>query len=161
MKEDQQLNILYEWDSISHFKPRRGKIWYTIFFSIVILAIIISLYTDNFLLTIIVILLATILIMEYTIPVKILEIVLTDNAIVLDGKTIYYHKIRHFWLGQNHGINYLYFQLINSDAIKNIPILEEANPLKIRELLLNAQLIENTSPPEESVWENFSLLLRL
>jgi hypothetical protein len=107
--ENQKLNILYEWDSISRLKYERGKIWYAIFIIIALGGIILSLLTENFLLTIIIILLAVILVMSYTIPVKILEIVLTDNAIIIDGEFISYNKIGNFWLAEVYEINYLYF----------------------------------------------------
>ena len=164
MNENQNLNILYEWDSISRFKYERGKIWYAIFSTLVLGGIVLSLLTENFLLTIIIILVAVILIMSYTIPVQILEIVLTDNAIIIDGEFIAYNKIGNFWLGEVHEINYLYLQIGRSEntaKIKAVPILGEANPLKIREILIDARVQENVEPPERDVWESLSVFFRV
>jgi len=164
MNEKQKLNILYEWDSISHFKYKRGKIWYIIFLIIVIGGIALSLFTENFLLTIIIIFLAVIIIASYTIPIKELEIVLTDNAIIIDGQFIAYSKLGNFWLSEVNGINYLYLQVGKPEQaikIKNIPILGEANPLKIRDIFINAEVIENTEPPERDIWDSLSSFLRI
>jgi hypothetical protein len=162
--ENQKLNILYEWDSISRLKYERGKIWYAIFIIIALGGIILSLLTENFLLTIIIILLAVILVMSYTIPVKILEIVLTDNAIIIDGEFISYNKIGNFWLAEVYEINYLYFQVGRSEntvKIKSVPILGEANPLKIREILMDVGITENIEPPEKDIWDSLSIFFRI
>lgn len=164
MNENQKLNILYEWDSISRFKYERGKVWYTIFSMLVLGGVVLSLLTENFLLTIIIILVAVILIMSYTIPVQILEIVLTENAIIIDGEFIPYAKIGNFWLGEVHEIAYLYFQKGRKEStakIKAIPILGEANPLKVREILVDAGIQENLEPPERDVWDSLSVFFRI
>ena len=162
--ENQQLNILYEWDSINRLKYERGKIWYIIFSIIVVAGIGLSLFTENFLLTIIIILVAVILIMSYAIPVKILEVVLTDKAIIIDGEFITYTKIGNFWLGEIHEINYLYIQVgrfENTAKIKSVPIIGEANPLKIREILIDVGIEENLEPPEREVWDSLSVFFRI
>jgi len=163
MEQNKNINIDYQWETVDSLKLKRGKIWYICFTALVVGGLALALWTSNFLLVIIIMLLALIIIFSYYQPTQIIEVIMTDKEFVLDGKGIPYKQIRRFWFANRDDIDFLYIDYDNSLIDQNVrlAILEETNPLKIREILLEHNIEENLDPDEDDVWEMWSRILRL
>jgi hypothetical protein len=77
--------LLYRWQSVNRLPSYRGKLWYLIFIALVGAFLAYALWSDNFLLTIIILLFVFLsVIMAYQ-PVKEIKVLMFPEHFTIDG----------------------------------------------------------------------------
>lgn len=155
--------LLYRWQSVNRLPSYRGKLWYLIFIALVGSFLAYALWSNNFLLAIIVLLFVFLLIIMAYQPVSEMKILMFADHLTVDGDEHKYRQIKNFWISEMSGMTYLYWEFKDDKFGKkmyNLMLLGEVNPLKIRQILLDAGVAENNNPPEVDFWEMMARLLR-
>lgn len=162
-KEQEEVTdeILATWDFPEHEKHTRGKWWYIIFAIVVAGFLIYSYFTSNPLFAVIVALFIIIYVLIERRPIRRLNIVLTEDGILLQNKFIEYETLENFYIiYYPPEVKNLYFQPKNIlKPLITIP-LEDMNPVEVREILLDF-LQEDLEKEEMPGSEGISRILKL
>ncbi len=150
-KKNEDLHILIEWEFPEFVKYNRGITWYISVSIIGILLLIYSIITGNFLFASIIIMLAFIYFYSTLYDPLPVRFVIAEEGILLGHTFYYYDNIKNFWIvyKPKEGIANLYFSFKNP-LKPNLTIpLQDQNPIKVRQVLLNF-LSEDKSVNDES-----------
>jgi len=150
-----QENFLINWKFPEFQNPERNKKWY--FWATVIGAILLllSILMHNFLFGLIVILVAVVIFAHAQREEGEIEFGITDDGLVVGEKFFSFKELKHFWIVyEPPKIKNLYFEFKNSIRPRLTIPLQDANPVKVREIL--KQFIEedterDTEPFSEAV----------
>ena len=153
--------IAIEWDfpEYEQFNSINAGLIFTGFIAICLL--IYSLFTANFLFSIIIVLVVLIVALRQFTPPRQVTLMITEMGIILDNIFYAFHEIDNFWIIYNPPkVKSLYFQLSKTMSItKRIPLLD-INPILIRELLAK-HLKEDLTREEEDLTETLGRVLKL
>ena len=157
----QDQEILMSWEFPEYLKPERGKIWYVCFFSVVILLLIYSMITINFLFAIIVIISSIIVLMRFKHQPGVVDFAITKDGLMVEEKFYAFEQIQDFYIiYKPKEIKNLYFEFKSIVRPRIIIPLEDQNPLAVRDLL-KQYLDENLEKEQEPASEAFRKLFKL
>ena len=152
---------LIQW-SFSEFRQHsRGNGWFVWFGIITAIVIGISLFTNNYLFAIIIILFVLIIFLQnWKRPRKIL-FAITPQGIEVDGSKIFMRDISEFWIVYSPpDVEKVYFQFHSILRPALGVDLEGQNPLQIREILIQ-YLPENLDKEEEPFSDEMARYFKL
>ncbi|MBU1131887.1 hypothetical protein KKC32_01360 [Patescibacteria group bacterium] len=144
-------SIYEEWTFFENVREKRSRVWYFIVSLVLGLLILYAVLTMNFLFAIILVLAALIFIVQFFEHPKSLQVRIGEDGIILDNRFYSYRDLKSFWIIYEPPMSkYLYIDFKNQMK-KSLSIpLESANPLKVREALLNYLGEDLTRDDEES-----------
>ncbi|MDD5342607.1 MAG: hypothetical protein PHH01_03315 [Patescibacteria group bacterium] len=147
---------LISWKFPEFQEHRRGKVWYTVFLLIGALSALYAVMTANFLfLMMIIIIWAVILITARRKPL-ILKLTITEDGLEVENRFYSFDSIAKFWLiYKPPESKYLYLNFKSNLRPDLVIQLENANPVKVRDILLN-YLKEDPTKEDESLSEVLS-----
>ena len=155
MVQENKGKALVVWNFPEFIKHERGKEWYFLMLVVAIGLLLFSIFTENFLFTIIIILFGIILILfdsKEPMPIK---FQILERGIQIAEKFYPWRELENFWIIYRISeIKNLYFKFKNFAKISLIVSLEDQNPLKIREILLK-YMKEDLEQEDESFSEQF------
>ncbi|MDP2586383.1 MAG: hypothetical protein Q8P32_01250 [Candidatus Komeilibacteria bacterium] len=164
MEQEEQpskQDLLMSWQFPEYLKPERGKVWYFWFFTIVVLLLVYSMVTINFLFAIIVIMGTIITLMRSKYHPNAVDFAITKDGLMVEGKFYAYDLIKDFYIiYKPKEIKNLYFEFKSLVRPRIIIPLEDQNPLAVRDLL-KQYLDENLEKEEEPASEAFRKLFKL
>ena len=139
----------------------RTRLWYIIVSIVLALLVLYAVLTANFLFAIILLLGAFILIFQYFQQARTIPVVIAEDGVIVDSQFFPYRILTSFSIiYEPPEIKMLYLDF-RSDMRQSLPIpLEDINPLKVRDALLN-YLDENVEREEEELGETFERVFRL
>ncbi|MBU0707707.1 hypothetical protein KKG41_05030 [Patescibacteria group bacterium] len=147
---------LISWKFPEYVEHKRSKAWYIIFFVIGIGAIVYSIFTQNILFIVIIIILWTTILISTRRKPQRLRVNITEDGLEIEDKFYEYDKFNNFWIIYNPPeVKYLYVSYKSSYRPDIVIPIERANPVKIREALID-NVPEDTSKEEESLNESFN-----
>jgi hypothetical protein len=164
--EDKQEHIEEEifaaWEVPEYNSHPRGSRWYTIAISIAIALLFFSIYTGNFLLPVIIIIVAFIFIMQHGQEPDKVTINLGNEGIVIGQKFYDYDEFKHFAIVYKPKLDNknLYFEFTNALKTRISIPLEDMNPVEIRNHLLKF-LDEDLDRTDIPLSESLSKILKL
>ncbi len=150
------------WKIPEHDKHDRSKSWYIIASTVVILLLIYSFWTANFLFAVIIIVASLVTILHDGREPKMVHFSITDEGIIIGRKFYDFDEISDFSVvyKPKQGVKNLYFEF--KSAIKHrlsVPLLD-MNPLLIRENLLK-YLKEDLERTDQPTSEGIARMLKL
>ncbi len=164
--ENQQENIEEEvfasWEVPEYNSHNRSFRWYTIAISISLILLLISFFTQNFLLPVIIIIVAFIFIMQHGQEPERVIINLGHEGIDIGQKFYDYDEFKHFALVYKPKLNdkNLYFEFNNAFKTRISIPLENMNPIELRNHLLQF-LDEDLERTDIPLSESLSKMLKL
>ncbi len=164
--EDEQKKIEEEifasWEVPEYNSHERGFRWYVIAISIALALLVFSIFTGNFLLPVIIIIVAFIFIMQHGQDPEKVIISLGDEGITIGQKFYDYDEFRHFAIVYKPKLDNknLYFEFNNVLKTRVSIPLENINPVDIRNYLLNF-LKEDLERTDIPLSESLSKMLKL
>ncbi|MDP3900384.1 MAG: hypothetical protein Q8Q23_04875 [bacterium] len=157
-----ELAVVLSWPVALFDRHARGRLWYIASSFIVLILLGLSYFTDNFLLAVIVVLGAAIVILLDNREDEKIDFSIVDEGLILGNKFIDYDDLRNFSIvyKPRQNIKRLYFEYNNVLKPRISIYIDDMNPLKIREVLLN-YLQEDLDREGEPLSENLSRLLKI
>jgi len=160
-KDNDHGQILVAWEFPEFTKYERGKAWYFWMILFVVLILIYSVVTVNFLLAVIVIIGAiTLTLIHQREPAQI-AIKITEDGLETSDRFFPYTEIKNFYLiYQPPTVKSLFFEFKSLTKPRlNIPLTEQ-DPVAVRETLLK-YLTEDLSKEDEPLSESLGRFLKL
>ena len=153
--------VVFSWIFPEFEKPQRGRLWYIITTLLGIFLVVYSIKEFNFLLLVIVILIVFILYLYHIKEVEDIDFKIVDTGIVVDNKFFMWKALKSFYIiYEPPKVKHLYFSFSSiTRPILTVP-LENQNPLKIREYLLE-YLIEDIEKEREPLGQLIGRDLKL
>ncbi len=153
--------IYASWDFPEFTKYDKSRGWYLTFILIFLAMLVWSYFTNNLLFAIIlVIFVAVYFLIERKEPVNV-EVLITEDGLILNNKLFEYSDFAKFYIiYYPPEIKNLYFEYKNGFKQRIAIPLEDQNPVKIREALLNfvdEDLEKEEMPAAESISRIFKL----
>ena len=160
--EANQDNIIISWLVPEYEKYDRNKSWYIIASIVAIIMFIYAFWTANFLFVVIVVLAATVIILNDGGSPNNLNFAITDDGIIIGKKFIDFDELKNFSIiyKPRQNIKKLYFEFNNALRPRMSIHLDNMNPLKIRDILLN-YLQEDLSRENEPFSERIGKLFKI
>ncbi|MBT5338244.1 hypothetical protein HN858_04115 [Candidatus Falkowbacteria bacterium] len=154
-------DIHISWDFPEFVQQKRSRIWYIVFSVILALLLFYAVWTSNFLFALILLLGGFIVIFQYFQTARKIPVVVGEDGLIVDTQFFSYKVLKSFSIVyEPPTIKYLYLDFRKA-VRKSLPIpLEDVNPLKVREALLN-YIDEDLEREEEDFDETFERILRL
>ncbi len=153
--------IHISWEFPEFVQQERSRAWYVVFSLLLALLILYAAFTANFLFAIILLLGSFVIIFQYFQQARKLPMVIGQDGIIIDTQFIPYKALKSFSIVYEPPVIKLLYLDFNSSVRKSLPVpLEDVNPIKVREILLN-YIEENFERKEESFDETFERVLRL
>ena len=153
--------VLLNWQFPEFIKYQRTVSWYIWTALIVIGLIIYSIFTANFFLIVIVLMVLLILFIHYKQEPLLVNFEIAEGGIVLANKFYPYKDIKNFWLiYEPPDTKFLYFDFVNAWRPRLIIPLDKQNPLQIRKILLK-YLTEDLEQKNEPLSEALGRFLKL
>lgn len=172
-KEKTNKNEL-SWEIPEYNKPKRARFWYIFASVFVFLAVFFSFFTisqwslvflgpnSNFLFALIIIIAASIMLVNESQEPKILKFTLNPEGVTIGKKFYDYDEFKHFSViyKPREDIKQLYLEFKNSFHPRLSVPLNETNPLAVRDYLVKYldEDLERTEPP---LSEQLTSILRL
>ena len=150
-----------QWTFPEYIQRARSKTWYFVVIVLVGLALLYSIWTMNILFAVILVLGTFIIIFQSFQAPRNVPVVEGQDGVILD-KTYYPYKIlKSFWIiYEPPEAKYLYLNF-KTTIRKNMPIpLNDVNPIKLREMLLN-YIEEDIEKDDEDFDETFSRMINI
>jgi len=165
MKNNQENTgeeIFASWEVHEYNPHNRSFRWYVIAISLSLILLIISFFTQNFLLPVIIIIVAFIFIMKHGQEPEKVIINLGNEGINIGQKFYDYDEFKHFALVYKPKLNdkNLYFEFNNALRTRISIPLENMNPVEIRNHLLQF-LDEDLERTDIPLSESLSKILKL
>ena len=165
MKNNQENTgeeIFASWEVHEYNPHNRSFRWYVIAISLSLILLIISFFTQNFLLPVIIIIVAFIFIMQHGQEPEKVIINLGNEGINIGQKFYDYDEFKHFALVYKPKLNdkNLYFEFNNALRTRISIPLENMNPVEIRNHLLQF-LDEDLERTDIPLSESLSKILKL
>ncbi len=154
-------NILTSWTFNEYEVHQRSGIWYVIFGIIIALIVGLSIFTQNFLFVVIILLSTVILFLQNSRDPEKISFALTTDGLEVGSTKIRMKEIDEFWIVyQPPHVKKLYFSFQSSLRPVLGVDLEDQDPLQLRALLLQ-YLPENLDTDDEPTTESIARLLKL
>lgn len=150
------------WQIPEYEKYGRTKTWYIIASIIAVILLIYSVYTKNFLFTVIVFIASLTIIIRDGREPDLVYFSLTDEGVLIGKKFIDYDEFKNFSIvyKPRQGVRNLYFEYKNQMKPRVSIPLNDMNPLLIRENLLK-YLTEDLERTDRPVSEELARMLKL
>lgn len=166
MPEDNQNQanhgqILAKWNFAEFTRYERNKSWYFVMAAIVVLLLIYSIVTINFLFAVIVILAAiTFTLIHRREPVQI-SFAITEDGLTADERFLPYEDLKKFYIiYKPPEVKKIFFEFKSLTRPRLAIPLEEQNPVEIRKFILE-YLPEDLEKEDEPLSESLARLLKL
>ena len=162
MSEENKNDSLINWSFPEIVLPERSRSWYIWAMLIGVAILLYSIFTANFLFGLIVILIAIVIISYHHKDVSEVEFAITENGVVIGDKFYIFKDFKHFYLvyEPDRHIKNLYFELKSSLRPRLTIPLQDVNPIKVRDILLE-YMDEDTSQEAEPLSESISRRFKL
>lgn len=153
--------IYAQWEFPEFVIVKRSRTWHLVSFIVLALLVTYAVATMNFLFAMILALCAFILIYQYFQRPRQIPVIIAEDGIIVDKQFYPYKILRGFYvIYEPPHSKFLYLEFKNK-LRNNLPVpLEEMNPIKVRDALLN-YLDENIEMDEESGGETFARFLNI
>jgi hypothetical protein len=153
-------NALLSWESWDRPPMERSKTWYAIAGTIGVLLIAWSIWQENYLFAIIVVMTAVILLFGQLIPPNRISVHITDLGVVY-GDTFYpFEDLRDFSIVYKPPVKTLYISFYKSIRPMIAVPIEDADPNALREALL-PYVFENLEREEELLTDTIRRVYKL
>lgn len=131
-------NIAIQWKFREYIEREKGKAWYFVVVGLLVALIAYAVLTTNVLFAVILVLAVFTIVFQNLQPAREIPVVIGEDGIIVDKSFYPYKMLKSFWLIYDPPeIKYLYLDF-KSSVRKSLAIpLEDANPLELREALLN------------------------
>ena len=162
INKEYESEALISWDIPEYDRYERTKIWYIIASIVALAILIIAFWAQNYLFAIIIVLSALIItINQWREPEKI-NFSIHDEGLLLGKKFIDYSELKNFSIvyKPRQDIKKLYFEFESVLKPRLSVYMDNINPLKIRDILLN-YLQEDLERENEPLSESLAKLFRL
>ena len=157
----QQENFLINWSFPELEKPERSKRWYIWTTLIGLLLLVFAVVSQNFLFGLIIILVAIILFAYHHKEIENVEFAILDDGIIVGEKFFRFSEIKNFWIiYEPPYVKNLYFEFKSSIKPRLTIPLNDINPVKVREILLEfleEDISKETEPLSESIGKRLKL----
>ncbi|TAN33599.1 hypothetical protein EPN28_02195 [Patescibacteria group bacterium] len=162
LKEDVNIGrVVYQWSVKEYEEHERDKRWYWLMGAVAALLLVYSLWTANYIFTLIIALFGIILYMQSLQTPLQVNFAITEVGIVLGCKFYRYSELKSFWIIYNPPeVKNLYFSL--SSLIRHrlqVPLLDN-DPRPIRDFL-NQFLQEDLEQEEEPLSDKLGRVFKL
>ncbi|RJO59737.1 hypothetical protein C4546_00735 [Candidatus Parcubacteria bacterium] len=156
-----QAQKLLNWEFPSFEKHRRGPVWYIVAPAIGLFLLIYSIVQKNFLLAIIVLLLAVILTAKEFIQPQRVSFLVTEDGITIDDKFYRFREFDKFWIAyEPPTIKVLYLEFKRGFRPNySIPLMDQ-NPLKVR-TVLQKYILEDLERETEDLTDRLGRFFKL
>lgn len=156
------VNPIIQWFVPEYDKYERTKFWYIAASIFAILAIVYALWATNFLFVVIVVLSGIIIVLNDGGAPQLVSFAIFDEGIMIGNKFIDYDELKSFSIiyKPRQKIKKLYFEFHNIFRPRLSIHLNDTNPLKIRDILLNylqEDLNRETEPFSERMGKLFKI----
>jgi hypothetical protein len=153
--------IHVSWDFPEFVRRPRTRAWYIAFSVVLGLMLLYALFTQNYLFAIILGLGSFIIIFQYFQDSRDLPVVIGEDGMIVDKNFYTYKAIKNFAIiYEPPEVKYLYLEFNSSTSgTLSIP-LNDVNPIKVREALLN-YVDEDLEKDDEHFHDIFERMLRL
>jgi len=131
-----QIHMSWEFPE---FVPRpKTKRWYAVVGGVLAIFLFYAIWTANFLFAVIIFLSVFIAVFQYFEPRRMLSVVIGEDGVIVDRKFYPYRSLNNFAIIYNPPmLKYLYLDFKKGVGGNLAVPIEEANPLELREILLN------------------------
>ncbi len=150
------------WQVSEHNTYERGKNWFILFSFIVGICLLYSLFSQNFLFAVIIIIAGLTILMHDSEEASMIKFALTDEGVILGKKFYDYDEFENFALvyKPSQGIKNLYFEFKSNITPRLSIPLDDINPVKLHKILSDYvdEDHERTDPP---VSEEISRFLKI
>jgi len=155
-------NEITSWIIPEYDKHERSRFWYIGASIASGLALIYAFWTSNFLFAVIIIIAATIIILNDNREPEKIKFALTSEGLVINNKFIDFDDLKNFSIiyKPSYGVKKLYFEFKNVLRPRLSIYLDNMNPLPIREILLN-YLPEDLERENEPLSEQLGRLFKI
>ncbi|MBU1118618.1 hypothetical protein KKH43_01910 [Patescibacteria group bacterium] len=152
-------NILMQWEAPEFKQVSRPRQWYILFGIVGVAIAIFAVITANYLFALIIVLLAVVLNSFFSKKPKKLSFAITPEGIVVNKKLyVFGQEVQSFWiLYDPPNLKSLHFGKRSSLQPSITVELQDQNPLKVREILLNylPEDVEREEHPVDSTFRNW------
>jgi len=157
-----QGEALVEWRIPEYDRYERPKMWYLIAIIVALTALIIGFWVKNYLFVIIIVLSSLIIILNEGREPEEIDFAIHDEGLVLGKRFIDYSELSNFSIiyKPRQNTKKLYFEFESALRPRLSIYIDNANPLKIRDILLN-YLQEDLERENEPLSESLARLFRL
>ncbi len=162
MPEINQEDIIMSWEVSEYDKYERSKRWY-IYASIVCLGVLVySFFSSNFLFAVIIVLITIVVIMDDARQPDQVGFAIMEEGVAIGKKFIDYDELKNFSIiyKPRQDVKKLYFEFNNVFRPRLSINIDDANPLKIRDNLLNylqEDLERDGEPLSEALGKTFKI----
>ena len=154
-------DVLAFWEFPEFIKHQKGTLWYVAFTIVFVALLVYSYFSDNLLFAIILVIFAVLYFSSAKDEPKIVETALTEDGIFIGSKFIPYEDFQNFYIiYYPPEIKNLYFQPKGFIKQRMVIPLENQNPVRIREILVQ-YLDEDLKKEEIPTSEGISRILKL
>jgi len=154
-------DVLARWEFDEYPRHERSKKWYAIAALIGAALVIYSLYTNNFIFGVIIILIALIYFLYDLHEPPTVECSITSSGIQVGNKMFKHRDLHHFWIVYKPGeVQSLYLRPRLWSVPRLAIPLEDQDPLQIREILL-PYVRENLKEDDEPVTDFMARVFKL
>jgi hypothetical protein len=157
-----QEDVIMSWEVPEYDKYERSKRWY-IYASIVCLGVLVySFFSSNFLFAVIIVLITIVVIMDDARQPDQVGFAIMEEGVSIGKKFIDYDELKNFSIiyKPRQGVKKLYFEFNNIFRPRLSINIDDANPLKIRDNLLNylqEDLERDGEPLSEALGKTFKI----
>ncbi|MDZ7797987.1 MAG: hypothetical protein U5L76_00115 [Patescibacteria group bacterium] len=152
---------LLSWDFSEYDIPNRGKLWYVSTLLISAAILVWSIFTGNYLFTLVIILVGIIFVFQNRKKPKILECRIKEDGIETGTSFYDYNDIKKFWIVYRPPETKVLYIDFKSSLKPTLPIsLEKQNPLEVRKVL-KKYIEEDLEKEEEPASDQISRSLKI
>jgi len=150
-----------EWDFPEFIKERKSKLWYLGVAIILVLLLLYSIMTVNYLFVIILFLSVFIIVYQFFQEPRQVNVKIAQDGIIIDNDFYPYKLLKNFWIiYQPPEVKNLYVGFKNNIRKSYSIPLHDINPIKVRDLLLQ-YLKEDTEKEEEETDDILARAMKL
>ena len=155
-------NILTSWVVSEYAKHERSKTWYIAAAIITAVVLFYALWSANFLFVVIIVLAVMVTMLHDSSEPNAVGFAIADEGIIIGKKFIDYDELKNFSIiyKPRQGVKQLYFEFHNVLRPRLSIGLDNMNPLKIRDILLN-YLQEDLERENEPLSEQLGRLFKI
>jgi len=155
-------NVLASWVVPEYEKHERSKTWYIIAAIVTVIVLLYALWSANFLFVVIIVLAAMVTMLHDGSEPDAVGFAIADEGLIIGKKFIDYDELKNFSIiyKPRQGVRKLYFEFHNVLRPRLSIGLDNMNPLKIRDILLN-YLQEDLERENEPLSEQLGKLFKI
>lgn len=156
-----QGEVLLSWTYPEFIKYKKNKRWYIIALAVGILFLVFAVFTYNFLLSVIVVMVAMIIVIRDKMEPKMIEFAVTEIGIKIGDNFYPFREFSNFSIIYNPpAVKILYLEFKSKLRPRFSIFLEDQDPKKIREIL-KEHIEENLERQGESLSDAIARWLRI